>query len=129
MVFTPWGPCPRRLERHQPGFLWMDGQPIFPKPFGECLQDPPGILFPFTADDEIITVANEASSALESGLDYLHPPFIQDIMEVDIRPHRGDHTSWWGTLSRVKQFSSVLYSGVEPSPYEPVYSSIMDASV
>jgi hypothetical protein len=66
----------------------MDGQPLFHKPFGECLQDPPGVLFPFTADDEIITVANEASSALESGLDDLHPPFIQDIMEVDIRPHR-----------------------------------------
>ena len=55
-----------------------------------------------------------------------YPPIMLNITTMRFAAH--SHLLG-GTLFRVKQFSSVLYSGVEPFPYESLYSSIMDASV
>jgi hypothetical protein len=65
----------------------MGAQPILGKAFREHFHYPLGILFQFTTNVKIIGKTDDETASPHPRLDFLDKPFIQYIVEIDIRQH------------------------------------------
>jgi len=71
----------RLTERNQHRLLWMNGQTETTKTLRQDVHNPSGIFFQFKADNEIISKANQETSAPHPGVDILYKPTIQYMMQ------------------------------------------------
>jgi hypothetical protein len=74
-----------RLEGNQARLRRMNGQPELPEPFWQHRHQGLSILFTIAADDKVIAVTNEENPSLHTGFGNFGKPFIQNMMEKDIR--------------------------------------------
>lgn len=75
-------------ELQEPGFLWMERQPIFRESLVQGLEYPFCIFSVLKAENEIIRETDFVSFPAQAGPDLLLEPLVQHIMEVDIRQQR-----------------------------------------
>lgn len=84
----------RLTERDQLGLLRMDGQPESVEPFRQYSHDPPCVFFVLAADDEIVGKPHDEAVPFHPWPDIPDKPIIQDMVEIDIRQHRGNDAAY-----------------------------------
>ena len=71
----------------------MHREPEPPEAFREHLQHPVGVRFLLDDDDHVVRVADEDAAATEAWLHLRREPYVEDIVEVDVRQQRR-HDLW-----------------------------------
>src|SRR5271166_4275807 len=79
------------LERHQTSLLRVDRQAVFLKALGQHVHHPSGIFLTGKAHDEVVRVADQERAPLEARLDLPLEPFVQHVVQEDVREDRADH--------------------------------------
>ena len=78
----------RAAEPNQTALLRMHREPEPPEAFREHLQHPVGVRFLLDDDDHVIRVADEDAAATKAWLHLRREPYVEDIVEVNVRQQR-----------------------------------------
>lgn len=79
------------LERHQPRLVRVNRQSILGKPLGENRQDATGVRLMGESHDKVVRVADQERLPLQARLDLVLEPFVQHLVQEQIRKRGADH--------------------------------------
>src|SRR5271165_7358488 len=102
------------LERHQTSLLRVDRQAVFLKALGQHVHHPSGIFLTGKAHDEVVRVADQERAPLEARLDLPLEPFVQHVVQEDVREDRADHPALRRPRFRMRDASVFEDARIEP---------------
>src|SRR5262249_45507995 len=85
---TPVASLRGPLERHQPRLVRVNGQAVLAEPLRQDFQNTPRVLLVLEADHEVVRVADQEGTSLQTRLHLLEPPVVQHVVQVDVGQQR-----------------------------------------
>jgi hypothetical protein len=95
------------------------------KPFRQYRQALTGVRFPCAPQDEVIGKAPEKAAPLHAWLSGPLAPFIQDLMEEEMRSDGCPDAAWWDACLRMSPNVFFHAPGVPPLPHQPLTPPIL----
>ena len=92
----------------------MDRQAVLLEPLGQYVHHLPGVFFTGEPHDEVVREADQEGLPLEAWLDVPLEPFVQHVVQEDVRKHRADNPALRRAGFRMRDASVFQHARVEP---------------
>src|SRR5262249_18555998 len=115
-------------EGHQTRLLRMEGQTVFGETLGDHFHHAPRVRLVSETNHEIVREPDQERVAPQAGLYLVEEPFVQHIVQVDVRQHGGNHATLGAAILRIRPHSVLHHPRVQPladqsQEYAVAYSS------
>jgi hypothetical protein len=104
----------RPVESHQTSLVRVEAKAVFGESLRQYLQNPTGILLQLEHHDEVIGKTDQMRRPMQPGLDLCLKPFVQYLVEVDVRQDRRDDSSLRCACGGVAESPLFHYSRFQP---------------
>jgi len=123
-ITTAWTRCHGRLESNQLGLVGMKLKAIAPEAFGKSHEDTLGVSSLLENHHHVIGIANHFGVPSHARAHLLVPPYVDNLMQVDVRQQWRDYPSLRRARLGVSHDALIQNPSTEPFSDEPNHDPI-----